>query len=128
MKYILFIAIILVGFTACKDESNTASKQKKVRTVTEQDSIPTLTGNFIFANNVALLRGDDFIYNVEIDSLSRSLAKKVAPYQKEDFDMIPVKVSGKIKESPRRKGIKENLELRKIIAVLADSTEIKKEN
>lgn len=129
MKYILFIAIILTGlFTSCQDKDEKPKVQEKTPEVTEQDTIPTITGNFIFADNVALLRGKDFVYNVEIDSLSRKLATQVAPYKKEDFEMIPVKVKGKIKDSPREEGIKENIELREIIAVLADSTKEKSQN
>ncbi len=111
-------------FIACDDDSDNAVKDTSEKT--EQDSIPTVTGNFIFAENEAFLRGEDFIYNVEIDSLSRNLARQVEPYKAEDFDMIPVKVKGKIKSSPRQTGIKENIELREIIAVLADSTKDKR--
>ena len=35
--------------------------------------------------------------------------------------MVPVKVKGKIKQSPRQTGIKKNIELREIVAILTDS-------
>ena len=121
MKKLLFILLLVLFILSCKDNSektqdNTDDKE------TAQDTVPTVTGKFIFSEEDAILRGDDFIYNVEIDSLSRVLAKQIESYKTDDFQMIPVKVKVKLKQSPRQTGIERNIELKEIVAILADST------
>ena len=128
MKKVLFIFLVLFTIASCKDdtakavqENNTAEEE------TEQDTVPTVSGKFIFTEKDAILRGDDFIYNVEIDSLSRNLGKQVEAYKTDDFEMVPGKVKGKIKQSPRQTGIKKNIELREIVAILTDSIRNKRQ-
>ncbi|WBL22533.1 MULTISPECIES: hypothetical protein [unclassified Zunongwangia] len=121
MKKILCIFLLALICIGCEEEPE-STVEKSTVIETEQDTVPTLIGNFIYADEAALFRGEDFIYNVEIDSLSRSLAHQLKAYKTDDFEMIPVKVRGKIKQSPGQTGIRKNLELREIIAVLADST------
>ena len=127
MKRILFIFLLLFTIASCKDKSEEAIQDNTEEQDIEQDTVPTLTGKFIFTEEDAILRGKDFIYNVEIDSLSRSLGKQVEAYKTDDFEMIPVKVKGKIKQSPRQIGIERNIELREIIAILRDSTNNKRQ-
>jgi len=112
---------------SCKEESQKAIQDNPEANETEQDTLPTVIGKFVFTEDDAILRGDDFIYNVEIDSLSRVLGKQIEAYKTDDFEMIPVKVRGKLKQSPRQSGIKRNIELKEIVAILADSTKIKRQ-
>jgi len=121
MKKLLFIFLLVSFILSCKDNSEKTIQDNTDDNETAQDSVPTVTGKFIFTEEDAILRGDDFIYNVEIDSLSRVLAKQIEAYKTDDFQMIPVKVKGKIKQSPRQTGIKKNIELREIVAILTDS-------
>ncbi|MDN3595747.1 hypothetical protein [Zunongwangia endophytica] len=124
MKKILCVFFLTLVCLSCEEKTE-KKVQETTSTETEQDTVPTLIGDFVYADEAALFRGEDFIYNVEIDSLSRSLANQVKAYKTDDFEMVPVKVRGKIKQSPGQSGIRENLELREIIAVLADSTKNK---
>ena len=82
------------------------------------DSIQTLTGEFIYAGEAAILRGSDFVYGVTIDSMSKVLAEQVQPFQKEEFDMVAVKVKGKIVTNSRQDGWDENIEIREILEIL----------
>ncbi|MFC6857786.1 hypothetical protein [Zunongwangia atlantica] len=126
MKKILFIFLLIIMVASCKEKSQKAIKDNPEANETEQDTLPTVIGKFVFTEDDAILRGDDFIYNVEIDSLSRVLGKQIEAYKTDDFEMIPVKVRGKLKQSPRQSGIKRNIELKEIVAILADSTKIKR--
>ena len=127
MKKLLFIFLLVSFILSCKDNSEKTIQDNTDDNETAQDSVPTVTGKFIFTEEDAILRGDDFIYNVEIDSLSRVLAKQIEAYKTDDFQMIPVKVKGKIKQSPRQTGIKKNIELREIVAILTDSIRNKRQ-
>ena len=128
MKKVLFIFLVLFTIASCKDDTVKAVQENNtVEEETEQDTVPTVSGKFIFTEKDAILRGDDFIYNVEIDSLSRNLGKQVEAYKTDDFEMVPVKVKGKIKQSPRQTGIKKNIELREIVAILTDSIKNKRQ-
>ena len=122
MKKLLFILLLVLFILSCKDNSEKTTQDNTDDKETEQDTVPTVTGKFFFTEEDAILRGDDFIYNVEIDSLSRVLAKQVEAYKTDDFEMIPVKVKGRLKQSPRQTGIERNIELKEIVAILADST------
>ena len=122
MKKLLFVFLLVSFILSCKDNSEKTIQDNTDDKETEQDTVPTVTGKFIFTEEDAILRGDDFIYNVEIDSLSRVLAKQIESYKTDDFQMIPVKVKGKLKQSPRQTGIERNIELKEIVAILADST------
>ena len=122
MKKLLFILLLVLFILSCKDNSEKTIQDNTDDKETEQDTVPTVTGKFFFTEEDAILRGDDFIYNVEIDSLSRVLAKQVEAYKTDDFEMIPVKVKGRLKQSPRQTGIERNIELKEIVAILADST------
>ena len=114
-----FLLILSLAFTAfsCQDEGRQdLMNQPEAEKV--PDSIQTLTGEFIYAGDAAILRGSDFVYGVTIDSMSKVLAEQVQPFQKEEFDMVPVKVKGKIVPNPRQEGWDENIEIREILEIL----------
>lgn len=88
MKKIVFLfALVLVTF-ACKNET-------KSTTMTSDD--PQYQGEFIYIADAAVLKGDNFIYGVELDDMAMELAEQVKPVKKEDMDMVPVVVKGILK-------------------------------
>ena len=115
-KLLLILAIALTAFS-CQDEGR-EDLMNQPETEKVPDSIQTLTGDFIYAGDQAILRGSDFIYGVSIDSMSKILAKQVQPFQKEDFDMVAVKVKVKIIPNPRQDGWDENIEIQEILEIL----------
>lgn len=115
-KFLLILAVVVTVFS-CQDESR-QDLMNQPETEKIPDSIQTLTGEFIYAGDAAILRGSDFVYGVTIDSISKVLAEQVQPFQKEEFDMISVKVRGKIVPNPRQEGWDENIEIREILEIL----------
>ena len=101
-KGIFVILLALLSLTSCGSDSNEDLQPKEE--VVVKDSIPTLKGEFIFLSDAAVFKGNDFIYGVAIDSISKDLAKQVEAYKKDQFDMIPVTLKGKIISSPGTKG------------------------
>lgn len=114
-KFLLILALAISAFS-CQDEGR-QDLLNQPETEKVPDSIQTLTGEFIYAGDAAILRGNDFVYGVTIDSMSKVLAEQVQPFKKEDFDMVSVKVKGKIVPNPRQDGWNENIEIREIIEI-----------
>jgi hypothetical protein len=115
-KFLLIIALAVTAFS-CQDEGR-EDLMNQPETEKVPDSIQTLTGEFIYAGEAAILRGSDFVYGVTIDSMSKVLAEQVQPFQKEEFDMVAVKVKGKIVTNSRQDGWEENIEIREILEIL----------
>ena len=115
-KFLLIIALAITAFS-CQDEGR-EDLMNQSETEKVPDSIQTLTGEFIYAGDAAILRGSDFVYGVTIDSMSKVLAEQVQPFQKEEFDMVAVKVKGKIVPNSRQDGWNENIEIREILEIL----------
>lgn len=128
MKKILFILTLAITAFSCQDEGREElMNQPEAEKV--PDSIQVLTGKFIYAGDAAVLRGSDFVYGVTVDSMSKVLAEKIEPYKKEDFDMVSVKVKGKIVPSDHRDSWSENIEIREILEILeTENVSEKKDN
>ncbi|MDT0645644.1 hypothetical protein RM545_02985 [Zunongwangia sp. F260] len=119
MKKLLSLFAILLIMVSCQDEEEqeivTEYEVEKV-----VDSIPTLTGEFIYVADAGVFRGRDFVYGVKIDSMAQVLADEVQPYKKEDFDMVKVRIKGKIETGRRQDGWKEVVEIREILEILQE--------
>mgnify|MGYP000095702265 CR=1 FL=1 len=115
MKRTLLAAlIILFSFSACGDNTREEIEPEKVEQV--KDSLTTIEGEFIFLADAAVLKGKNFIYGVELDSVSMKLADSVAPLKKDNFDMIPVTVRAKIVKN-FGEGWEEIVQIREILKV-----------
>ncbi|MFD1094377.1 hypothetical protein [Salegentibacter chungangensis] len=120
IKKLAVLLMVLSFFYACQDEGR---KQMTSEPEAEEvpDSIQVLTGQFIYVADAAVLRGEDFVYGVTIDSMSQVLSERVKPLKKEDFDMVPVTVKAWIRPNPEQEGWEETIEIQEIIEVKGDS-------
>ena len=127
MKKNLFVLILVVlGFSSCGDDSTDVIIEEQVQEV-EKDSLKTIEGEFIFLSDAAVIKGTNFIYGVELDSISRDLAKQVAPLKNDDFDMIPVVVRAQVVPNPGRKGWNEFVRISEVIEIAdGNAKQIKK--
>ena len=69
--------LLLIGLTlfSCQDEDRKElMDQPEVEKV--PDSIQVLAGDFIYAADAAVLRGENFVYGVTLDSMSNVLSEK----------------------------------------------------
>lgn len=115
MKKFFVILIGLVLFTACED--NTSTEEVEVAPVVAKDSLSTIEGEFIYLADAAVLKGSNFIYGVELDSISLKLADSIEPLKRDEFDMVRVKVRGKILRNPGRQGWEELVQIREILEI-----------
>lgn len=120
MKQLVFVFCLLLAVTACKNDVKPSEEISEEKVV---DSIPTIKGEFIYIADAAVLKGDNFIYGVRIDEKAEELAEKVKPLKREDFDMVPVVVKGKIMPNDAEEGWDEIVEIREIISVSPPTAE-----
>ena len=114
-KGIVVILLALLSLTSCGSDSNEDLQPKEE--VVVKDSIPTLKGEFIFLSDAAVFKGNDFVYGVTIDSISKDLAEQVEEYKADQFDMVPVTLKGKIIPNPGTKGWDEFIEIREVLSI-----------
>ena len=122
MKRLCCLLLVFVMFSSCQDEDR---KELMEQPVAEKvpDSIQVLQGEFVLGSSRAILRGEDFVYAVKIDSMSRVLARKIDSFKKDDFDMVPVTVKGKIAINPLQGGLDEIVEIQEIIGIPGKETD-----
>lgn len=84
----------------------------------------TYEGEFIFLEDAAVLKGDSFIYGVQLDNKMQELATIVKPLQRDKFDMVPVVIKATI--AAKKKGTEgwdSIITIKKIIEVKAPTSE-----
>jgi hypothetical protein len=115
MKKIILITFLSIVSFSCKEEIKT-SKEKESKVVLNSAEENLYRGDFIFLKDAAVLKGDNFIYGVSIDELSKQLAERVKEVKVSDFDMVPVAVKGKIsKKQEGQEGWDEILTITEIV-------------
>lgn len=111
-----FLAILAgLMLTGCGEDNTPQEMEPEVAVA--KDSIPTIKGEFILLKDGAVIKGKDFIYGVLIDSISRSLADSVAPFKRDEFDMIEVTVKAKIVQNPGQTGWEELAQIKEILEI-----------
>jgi hypothetical protein len=132
MKKIFYLFLITAVLTSC---NNTEEKKEDVSEEASQEVVsddkgtvvdvrmPVYRGEFILTDEAAVLKGKDFIYGVTLDTMARELAARVAPIKQDEFDMVPVIVSGVVSENPAlaegKEVWKEVITIKKILNVSA---------
>jgi len=128
MKKLIFIIVILMLGIACENEPEIKPEIKTE--ATEKDSIHNYKGNFIYIGSDAVLKGENFVYQVKMDSMANLLKESLKEYQLYDMNIIPVEVKGKVIDNKVRKGYSNVIEIREIVEIFAtkqsENTEIKK--
>ncbi|MEE2773100.1 MAG: hypothetical protein VX712_12875 [Bacteroidota bacterium] len=116
MKKIFGLLLSLMMLVACQDDGRKElmrqPKQEKL-----PDSIQVLKGDFVYGADAAVIRGENFVYGVTLDSMSKKLAEEIAPLKSDDFEMVPVTVKAKIVPNPEQEGWKEVIEIQQILEI-----------
>lgn len=92
----------------------------------ENENLTKIEGEFILIDNAAVIMGKGFIYGVVINDTAIELSKKIAPLQREEYDMVPVVVKGYIKPNTGEgtEKWKEIVEIVEIIKVSTPTSEL----
>ena len=126
MKKIFYLFLITAAIVSC---NNSEEKKVEAEETTESNDdvvdvrMPVYRGEFILTSEAAVLKGKDFIYGVTLDTMARELAARVEPIKKDEFDMVPVIVTGVVSKNPAlaegKEGWEEVIAIKKIINVSA---------
>jgi hypothetical protein len=105
MKKMFLLIVLSIGIISCK---NTEEKQAESvdasvvddASVVADESMDSHRGDFLFMGDAAVLKGENFIYGITINEMSKELAKQVESIKEDEFTMVPVFVKGFVKAKP----------------------------
>lgn len=106
MNKFLILMLSVVVLTACKNNEK------------ESTEVVEIKADFIYFDDAAVLKGNDFIYGVKLDDKAKELAEKVKPVKKDEFDMVAVTIKGTINQKQgNQEGWEEIVTIQEIISV-----------
>jgi ribosomal protein L10 len=99
MKKSFLLILLSIGIFSCK---NTEEKQPESMdtSIAASETIESYSGDFLYLDDAAVLKGGNFIYGVTLDDMSKELARQVESVKQESYDMVPVLVKGYLKSKP----------------------------
>lgn len=98
----MFLLIVLsIGLVSCKNTEEKQAENVDPSAIIDGSVVDdNYRGDFLFMDDAAVLKGEDFIYGVTINEMSKELAKRVESIKEDEFTMVPVFVKGIIKTKP----------------------------
>jgi hypothetical protein len=94
------------------------------KAISQNDGLIAIQGEFIYYADAAVLKTSDKMYGVVIDDVMQELQSQVKTFKKEDTDMIPVIVRGRLfKKDPSEEGWEDKIEIKEILKVSSPSAE-----
>ena len=118
MKKLIFILGLLIVASSCENEQQPEPKPIAEQTV--EDSIQNYQGTFITAGKSAVLKGNQFVYEVKMDSMAKLLKDSFKNYELRDSSLIPIEVKGKVTNNARSNGYSQVIEIKEIIEIFAE--------
>ncbi len=118
MKINLIIVLACLFLVSCNETKKENNKtDQKVEAEVKTTKFKSYVGEFIKVDDAAILKGNDFIYGVVLDSMGLELAKQAESYKYDEYDMVPVVLSGNLIPNTNKDGWDELLEVKKIIRI-----------
>ena len=100
MKRAIIILTSIVLLCSCKNEQQNNDKSQSTEgsdiVAIQNDGLTLLKGEFIYYADAAVLKTESEVYGVAIDEKMHELDKQVQLYKKQDTDMVPVEIKGKL--------------------------------
>lgn len=119
--------MMLTVFVSCKEDNKTevvTSQDDKIivaedgKTLKQSDGLIAVQGDFIYYSDAAVLKTPTKMYGVVINEKMQELQDQVKAYKKEDTDMVPVTVRGRMfKKDPNEEGWEDKIEIKEILKV-----------
>jgi len=117
MKKIIFFLGIVIILAGCKSDSK--SDTKTSNSSEQNDELITLSGDFIYYADAAVLQTNNEIYGVVINEKMHELNEAVKAYKNEVTDMVSVTVKAKKYEKPKNEeGWPFRIEIKEILKVV----------
>jgi hypothetical protein len=129
MKKVVALLIIFTVIVSCKEDKKTdvdttQDNQTIVaedgKTLKQNDGLIAIQGDFIYYADAAVLKTPTRMYGVVIDDKMQELQKQVKAFKKEDTDMVPVTIRGRMfKKDSSEEGWEDLIEIKEILKVSA---------
>lgn len=124
MKKIILILCISLVVLSCKKDSKSTEKSSNQ---TSEVGLITMTGEFIYYADAAVLQTTNEIYGVVIDDKMHELNDAVKQYKVDETDMVSVTVKVRRFEKPENEeGWPYRVEIKEIVKV--EKPDIKKQD
>lgn len=130
MRKLSLLLLILIVVTSCKLDNKKEVDLKETdpvedaKTSKQNDGLIAIYGEFIYYADAAVLKTTGKIYGVVVDEVVEELQTRVKAFKKEDTDMIPVTVRGRLfKKAPDEEGWENRIQIKEILKVSAPSLE-----
>ena len=129
MKKLVFLLVLAVTFTNCKNEekkenTNETVEIKDGRTAKQSDGLTLLKGEFVYYADAAVLQTKNQIYGVVLNEKVVELNKQAEPFKKESTDFVMIEVRGKITPKPKgEEGWENRIDIKEILNISAVKTQ-----
>lgn len=105
MNKIFLLFALVIGVISCKNTEKDKTDRIDASLVNDKSAVQINTkdrhrGEFLFMQDAAVLKGENFIYGVTINEMSKELAQRVESIKVDEFTMVPVFVRGTVKDKP----------------------------
>lgn len=131
MKKVFLLLTIFAVSLGCKgdkkQESDATQGDQKIvvkrgKTLKQNDGLIAIQGEFIYYEDVGVLKTNTKMYGVVTNEEMEELQRQVKAFKKEDTDMVPVTVRGRLfKKNPSEEGWEDKIEIKEILKVSAPS-------
>jgi hypothetical protein len=130
--YVFLIAAITVSCNNSEEKKEENAEETTEMSAENTEDVvdvrmPVYRGEFILTDEAGVLKGKNFVYGVTIDTMALELAKRVETIKKDEFDMVPVIVTGIVSPNPAlaegKEGWEEVITIKKILNVSARPTQ-----
>ncbi len=113
---LILLSCSFFALTSCKNEGK--KEDSNIENATAVEDLEIIKAEFINVADAAVLKGDTFIYGVVLDDKAKELTAKVTPMKNTEYDMVPVRVKGIIKDNTAKEGWDKVVEIKEIVEVL----------
>ncbi|MFD2915197.1 hypothetical protein [Psychroserpens luteus] len=127
MKKIIALIMIFTVVLSCKEDKKTDVEvtqdsesivAEDGKTMKQSDGLIAVQGDFIYYADAAVLKTPTKMYGVVINEEMQDLQEQVKAFKKEDTDMVPVTVRGRMfKKDPSEEGWEDRIEIKEILKV-----------
>tara|TARA_B100000809_G_C15125672_1_gene526127 strand:+ start:2386 stop:2844 length:459 start_codon:yes stop_codon:yes gene_type:complete len=92
------------------------------KTLKQSDGLIAIQGEFIYYADAAVLKTASKMYGVVVNEKMQELQSQVKAFKKEDTDMVPVTVRGRLfKKNSSEEGWEDKIEIKEILKISAPS-------
>ena len=133
MKKVVALLIIFSVIISCKEDKktdvDTTQDDQTIiaddgKTLKQGDGLIAIHGDFIYYADAAVLKTPTKMYGVVVNEKMQELQKQVEAFKKEDTDMIPVTIRGRMfKKDTNEEGWEDRIEIKEILKVLPPNPE-----